>query len=222
MKLPLSAVRATLKLQNPAQRLFWALSQYEAGLAPSPVVAANPANGIPATPASAGINAPLVKTYPDTSLLDFDFLERTKLYEFRIDILVNNALVARGIAIEKCLQETSSYIIQPFAGIVPAELPDAVDESTATTLEQYIYEQWLALKADRDANPVTISGANFVPHSSTQIVRAWNSASFASVHTSRISLTGNILKKQTLGNLNTVQFTRRPWDCVDFAGYAAS
>jgi hypothetical protein len=223
MKLPLSAVRAALKLQSPAQRLYWALCQYESGLNPTPAVVANLANGVPANPAGLGLDVSITKNFVDVAnTVYFSLNEQPKHYDFQIEMLLNNDLLARGLDISKCFRETSLDLIQPYAGVIPADLAAAVDASTATTLEQYIYENWLALKADRTNNPITIAGATLSAHFFTKTFEDIYSTDYISSYKASITLFGSLPKRKALGDFNDYQLNRTPWDVVSFAGYAAS
>lgn len=225
MKLPSLAVRATLKLQNPAQRLYWALSNYESCLLPSPAVVAVPANGIPATAAIPAPEATFAKDFTDRSFLNFSLSEQPKYYNFEVGLLLNNAMLARGLEVVKCFRETRLNVTQTYLGTVPGALPAANDTSTATTLEEYIYEQWLLLQADRAANPLDTGVIGGNSASSLQLTfikdtRWWGTSDYAQNYASKIVIYGSLFKDKAIADLNTYQLKRTPWDVTSYAEIA--
>jgi hypothetical protein len=204
----IAAQTTALKLPTEANRLFWALSQYQAGLLPSAAMVANVPNGVPATAASVGPSATIAAKYLKPALvLPFTLEEQATGYEYSIQLLINGAVYARGLALAKSLQESSLYTPTVFAGTIPSELPALTETSTATTLEQYILEQHLAQTAARASlvEPFALLA---------QKLEIIDGSSDNGQFYLALLLEGAI--KKTVENSGALQYRRNPYDVETF------
>lgn len=143
MLLPLPAVRATLKLANPAQRFAWAADQLIAGSTPSPAIPANLARNIPAKAINTGLVAPYnAKELQGFGGGYFSRMERPNYVRRYVILPYSEVQLVRGVPLLKCIQQ----IVAGSTALYIGGLPDgsvAVDTSTATTVEEYCLEQFI-------------------------------------------------------------------------------
>jgi hypothetical protein len=142
MLLPSAEIRASLRLQNPAQKLIWAAEQLFGGSYPSPAVIANPILGIPAKPALKGMNPEYLVSLRHFQLSRFN---AGQLY-CQIHLPVDTAQYYRGVPLNRCLRNLVEGAVLPYVGVTP-EVPAIADSSTARTVEEYLYEQAQELRA---------------------------------------------------------------------------
>jgi hypothetical protein len=149
MLLPSPAVRASYKLKDAAQRLLWGLMLLESGLYKTPASAAIPALGIPAIAAKPGILPDFRKeSVLDTGLAPL-FLKGVSIPFQSISIPLNSALVATGLPLNLCTTEiTKSVPTLLNSSLIPADSAAIPDGSLQTTVEGYIVEQYLLMRAD--------------------------------------------------------------------------
>lgn len=230
MKLPSSTVRAALKLQSPAQRLYWSLTQLFGALPVSPAIAANVAAGIPASTANAGISAALKLLAPGL-VNDIGYIEEfRKAYKFFLILPVDVSQVNRGVSMLKSIRELTVDAVETPLWTIPSTGNSIDDNSTATTIEQYIYEQFMLTSDDWANNPVTISdyGDNFNPDGFViqQQINGHAASYFNNSNKTynllpNIVLTGHILKDPTSSAFNDVVTQVSPFNVRSFAGYPA-
>jgi hypothetical protein len=241
MKLPTDAVRAAMKLENSAQRLFWAVNTLQGALVTSPAGAANIPYGVPATTANTGVITSAAPGKPPYIIPWFveDFwdggYEKPHHYIYS-DILLpyDPSLYARGLPIEKCIIEVCKDIAEP---IIPSLIPSSgtpiLDNSKCTTVEQYIYEQWALLKADRLASPVTLPVGAVALNGHTEFWQELaghkvNYNEWDYMRSNYVVLNFSILKKPTSSifgddwfdvNLGGKPRVLSPYEVTDFATY---
>lgn len=143
MLLPPLAVRAALKLENPAQRFAWAADQLVSGSHPSPAIAANLARNIPAKAGNAGLLPP----YNDKAIQGFAESgfgrdPGVNQLSYYVTLPYSEAQLVRGVPLLKCIQPIVAGATNTYVGSVPTDVV-AVDSSSATTVEEYCFEQYL-------------------------------------------------------------------------------
>jgi hypothetical protein len=166
MKLPSATERAALKLADPAQRLVWGLLQLWAGMYANPAIA-NTTQGIKAIATGSGIklNTPTKPLFAPrydklSDRMGLGGMEGTPTVNaldiYTAWIPLEPALIAQGLDFQLCAAEVTAEKIVP---ITPPTTGDPIpDNSTSTTIEQYIIEQYRAYLDN--AIPVSNS-ANF-------------------------------------------------------------
>jgi hypothetical protein len=149
MLLPVPTVRASYKLKDAAQRLLWALMTLESGLYKTPASAAIPALNIPAIAAKPGILPDFRKELAlDTGLAPL-FLKGVSISFSGLSIPLNSALVATGLPLNLCTTEiTKSVPTLLTTSLIPVDGAAIPDGSLQTTVEGYIVEQFLLMRAD--------------------------------------------------------------------------
>jgi hypothetical protein len=144
MLLPNSTVRASYKLQNPAQRLMWASNQLISGLYPLPIATIAAPNANQSHPPRKGINPLFAELLSKNSIKD-EISDSTYAYaRFWLPYDIANA--SRGVGIQQCIRSLSDDAILPNLYTTPVVGEPVLDNSTATTIEQYIYEQAMLLR----------------------------------------------------------------------------
>jgi hypothetical protein len=228
MLLPSAPVRAALKLNDSAQRLYWALNQLFGALPTTPAVAVNVAAGIPAGIVGKGADG--FKSFPNfPNRAAGHIYEYNKGYNFEIWLPVNVSQFSRGLSLQKSISVSSTDIVETFVGTIPAGDPIA-DGSASATIEEYIYEQWMLLKSNRFANSVTLTevtdGFMFESHVINPYLfgdeAAWNLGDYSSLLLPTIQLKGTILKKpqaSNIGNNYGDPSSVIPWNVCDFSTF---
>jgi hypothetical protein len=135
MLLPSLAIRDALKLQNPAQKIRWATEQLIGSLFLTPVILANPTLGIPAKAATKGCVPQMLPLMEKQSIW-----ENGNHPECLLWLPFDPCQYYRGVPMQKCILPLSTDIVQT-STYTPSATTPASDVSTATTIEQYIYEQ---------------------------------------------------------------------------------
>lgn len=239
--MPLSTAtdRAALKLADPAQRLYWALSQYFALVATAPAVLANVAAGIPASPANAGFLPEFPKGYGYIGDQIGSLAEHRQGYRFNVLLFVDLSQYARNLDdFGKCLRDPFANLPETMQNIpAGAAINDA---SKAGNLSHYIWEQWHLLGIDRAANPVVVPADpindpdpySFQPHVIEGTgLWGWNSIWYHNDDIATliptVRLVGNILKKPDASKVTPANYYGKfnkitpssPWDVCDFATY---
>ncbi len=243
MKMPPLAVMTALGLENPCQRLFWALTQLFGAMAPSPIVAANVANNMPASAANTGLNPVFLKNHVQFPTRSGGFAELKHGYNFNLKLPVNTSLLAAGCDVRQAIGELVVGNPEPLIASAKGSNPVA-ETSTAQTVEEYAYEQWLLVATDLStAGEISIPAEgsttySLQPHALSQWFFAEDAsqdidnATGAGTFFPQLILKGTLLKKKTIAATSPASESGSSGSCIytpfkpsnisTFAGWASS
>lgn len=237
------AAMTSLGLENPAQRLFWALTQIFGAMAPSPLVAANAANNMPASAANVGLNPVFLKNHVQFPSRSGQFIELKHGYDFVLKLPINTSLLSAGCDVRQAIAELVIGNPEPLIASARGSAP-VTETSTAQTVEEYAFEQWLLVRTDRAsiaeiALPAEGSTTYSVqPHAMSQWIFAEDASQDTDDQTGagtffpQLILHGTLLKKKAIAatspasnsgsGLSPIFTPFKPGNISTFAGWAAS